>query len=30
MKNEKLRKLLASFVDFQIIRDDYMAKKPKE
>ena len=30
MKNEKLRKLLASFVDFQIIRDDYVAKKPKE
>nr|DAN19486.1 MAG TPA: hypothetical protein [Caudoviricetes sp.] len=30
MKNEKLRKLLASFVDFQIIRDDHMAKKPKE
>ena len=30
MKNEKLRKLLASFVDFQIIRDDYMAKKPQE
>jgi hypothetical protein len=30
MKNEKLRKLLASFVDFQIIRDDHMAKKPTE
>ena len=30
MKNEKLRKLLASFVDFQIIRDDYIAKKPQE
>jgi hypothetical protein len=30
MKNEVLRKLLASFVDFQIIRDDYVAKKPKE
>ena len=30
MKNEKLRKLLASFVDFQIIRDDHMAKKPSE
>nr|DAP31847.1 MAG TPA: hypothetical protein [Caudoviricetes sp.] len=30
MKNEKLRKLLASFVDFQIIRDDYIAKKPSE
>ena len=30
MKNEVLRKLLASFVDFQIIRDDYIAKKPKE
>ena len=30
MKNEKLRKLLVSFVDFQIIRDDYVAKKPKE
>ena len=30
MKNEILRKLLASFVDFQIIRDDYVAKKPKE
>ena len=30
MKSEKLRKLLASFVDFQIIRDDYVAKKPKE
>lgn len=30
MKNEKLRKLLASFVNFQIIRDDHMAKKPTE
>ena len=30
MKNETLRKLLASFVDFQIIRDDHMAKKPSE
>lgn len=30
MKNEQLRKLLASFVDFQIIRDDYIAKKPDE
>ena len=30
MKNEVLRKLLASFVDFQIIRDDHMAKKPSE
>ena len=30
MKNEQLRKLLASFVDFQIIRDDYIAKKPNE
>lgn len=30
MKNEKLRKLLTSFVDFQIIRDDHMAKKPPE
>ena len=30
MKNEKLRKLLASFVDFQIIRDDYIAKKPQK
>lgn len=30
MKNEKLRKLLASFVDFQIIRDDHMAKKLSE
>lgn len=30
MKNEKLRKLLTSFVDFQIIRDDHMAKKPSE
>lgn len=30
MKNEILRKLLASFVNFQVIRDDYVAKKPKE
>lgn len=30
MKNEVLRKLLASFVNFQVIRDDYVAKKPKE
>lgn len=30
MKNEKLRKLLASFVDFQIIRDNYVAEKPIE
>src|SRR3712207_706487 len=30
MKNEKLRKLLASFVDFQIIRDNYVAEKPAE
>ena len=30
MKNEVLRKLLASFVDFQVIRDNYVAKKPTE
>ena len=30
MKNEVLRKLLASFVDFQVIRDNYVAKKPAE
>ena len=30
MKNEKLRKLLASFVNFQVIRDNYVAKKPIE
>ena len=30
MKNEVLRKLLASFVNFQVIRDNYVAKKPAE
>ena len=30
MKNEILRKLLASFVNFQVIRDNYVAKKPTE
>ena len=30
MKNEVLRKLLASFVNFQVIRDNYVAKKPIE
>ena len=30
MKNEALRKLLASFVNFQVIRDNYVAKKPAE
>ena len=29
-KNEKLRLLMASFVDFQVIRDDFVAKKPAE
>jgi hypothetical protein len=29
-KNEKLRLLMAKFVDFQIIRDDFVAKRPTE
>lgn len=29
-KNEKLRLLMAKFVDFQVIRDDFVAKRPTE